>query len=269
MTCDASPAATVDEIVARVLIVEEDGSTGQIVARILEAAGHEVQLASSYAQAIQRVEQLWPDCVIVDNRFAGADGRPLLIWLVAHTAAPILVISPAADGQERLRGLGLGADDFVPTPISPGELVARVRSVLRRVPPAAHATAEHLVRAGPVVLDTETRQVRILGIWVVLTPLEFALFHFLVRRAGETLTKVALFEQVWGYTVGDTSTVTVHIRRLREKVEPDPARPILIVTVWGAGYRFDPTAGRGRALHKSTNTRTTSSRSNPGLPRPL
>lgn len=112
MTCDPSPAAArLDEIAARVLIVEEDGPTGHIVARVLDRAGYEVQLVSSCAPAMRRVEKLWPDCIVADLRLEVSDGRPLLVWLVDHTTAPIVLISPAADGQERIRGLDLGADD--------------------------------------------------------------------------------------------------------------------------------------------------------------
>lgn len=244
MSCDPSPGTALAETTARVLIVEEDGPTGHVVARVLERAGYAVHLVPSCGPAMRSVDRLWPDCIVLDLRLDGSDGRPLLSWLRHRTAAPIVLISPTADGQERIRGLELGADDFVPTPISPAELVARVRSVLRRVPPAPSTVVEHLVPVGPLVLDTKTRRVRVLGGWVVLTSLEFALLLFFVRHPCETFAKAALLEQVWGYTVGDASTVTVHVRRLREKIEPDPARPSLIVTVWGAGYRFDPSAGR-------------------------
>lgn len=229
----------------RVLIVEEDGSTGSTIARTLGRAGYAVQLVSSSTPAMRWVDQLWPDCIVLDLRLEGPEGGPLLATLRDRTVVPIVLISPAADDQERVRGLELGADDFIPAPLSPSEVVARVRSVLRRVPPApCTGVVEHLVPAGPLVLDTRTRRVRVLGVWVVLTSLEFALLIFFVRRPCETLSKAVLLEEVWGYSVGNGSTVTVHVRRLREKIEPDPARPSLIITVWGAGYRFDPSAGR-------------------------
>jgi DNA-binding response OmpR family regulator len=151
------------------------------------------------------------------------------------------MLTAKGDEDDRVLGLELGADDYLTKPFSPRELTARVRSVLRRstAPLAAAPPAEEPIRAGDVVLDPRAHEVLVGGRPVALTVREFELLAFLMQHAGEAFRREDLLEQVWGYTFGDTSTVTVHVRRLREKVERSPSDPSLITTVWGVGYRFD------------------------------
>ncbi len=168
-------------------------------------------------------------------------GLQVLQRLRAQCTLPVVVISPNAGELDRTHILDQGADDFVPSPASPTEVVARVRSVLRRQTNGHDVSLEEKVsvlRAGPVVVDGRRRRVTVSGCEVVLTSMEFKLLGFLVTHAGRALSRDELFEHVWGYTIGDRSTVTVHVRRLREKIEPDPSRPSLVQTVWGYGYCF-------------------------------
>jgi len=185
------------------------------------------------------VDRSWPDLVVLDARLPGEEGMALL-RLLACTDVPVVMISPMGDEHERAWGLQQGADDFVPNPLWPDELVARVGGVLRRARPPSP-----LIRYGPgsLLLDAGTRRVKAGVGWVTLTSIEFRLLEFLTRFPGHTFRREELLERVWGYTIGDVSTVTVHVRRLREKIEPDAAHPGFIVTVWGAGYRYDPSGG--------------------------
>jgi len=185
------------------------------------------------------VDRSWPDLVVLDARLPGEDGMAFP-RLRACTNVPVVMISPRGDEHERAWGLQQGADDFVPNPLWPDELVARVRGVLRR---ARRPSPLVQLLPGILLLDASTRRVKVGAAWVTLTSVEFRLLEFLARFPDQTFCREELLEHVWGYTIGDVSTVTVHVRRLREKIEPDPAHPGFIVTVWGAGYRFDPSGG--------------------------
>jgi len=235
--------APADGAAVKVLVVGADHQTADTARRALMRAAFAVQVVGCPNDAIVWIDKLWPDLVVID--VGDERGRGLFRTVRQRGAVPVIMISPSADADDRAWGLDLGADDFVPVPMSPSELVARTRSVLRRHPPAPRARANDLLTAGPVVLDRQTRRVRVLERWVALTTKEFALLDFLVCHPGETFHRDVLLERVWGYTFGDASTVVVHVRRLREKVEPDPSHPVLVVTVWGAGYCFDPSGGRG------------------------
>jgi len=191
------------------------------------------------AEAMVWVEASWPDLVVLDPHLP-SEGGTALEQVRARADVPVVMISPRGDAHERAWGLRLGADDFVPNPVLPEELVARVVSVLRRAgkDPVALIGGECLRE--PMALDPQGRRVRVLGTWVALTALEFRLLAFLAAHPAQPFPREVLLEQVWGYTVGNLSTVTVHVRRLREKIEPDPAQPAFLVTVWGVGYRLDP-----------------------------
>ena len=222
----------------RLLVVESDAHTAAMARRCLVRAGFSVEVSTCMTRAMAYVERSWPDLVVLDPRLPGEDGLAFQ-RLRACSDVPVVMISPRGDEHERSWGLTLGADDFVPNPVSPEELVARVRSVLRRASRAPTLVAVESERRDPLAFDVVGRRVCVRGTWTALTALEFRLLAFLAGHAAQAFSREELLEQVWGYTVGNLSTVTVHVRRLREKIEPDPAQPVFLVTVWGVGYRVD------------------------------
>lgn len=224
----------------RVLVAQSDATTAAMARRCLLRGGFSVEVSTTLAQVMVWVEKSWPDLVVLDPHLP-ADGTTAFQRVRAAAQVPVVMISPRGDAHERAWGLKLGADDFVPNPVSPDELVARVCSVLRRV--GKEPAPVHPDPPVPLAFDVVGRRVRVLGTWLALTALEFRLLAFLASHPAQAFTREDLLEQVWGYTVGNLSTVTVHVRRLREKIEPDPAQPAFLVTVWGVGYRLDPSGG--------------------------
>ena len=226
----------------RVLVVEDDATVAEVVGRYLERDGYEVEVFTDGARALARALSSPPDLVLLDLMLPGMDG--LEVCRRIRGVAPIPIIMLTARGQEgdRVLGLELGADDYVAKPFSPRELTARVRAVLRRTAESVASTTgrDGVRRAGDIDLDGPARTVKVAGRPVSLTAREFDLLAFLMDNPRRVFRREQLLEQVWGYTFGDTSTVTVHIRRLREKIERDPADPVHIKTVWGVGYRFEP-----------------------------
>ncbi len=231
---------------ARVLVIESDGPTAQMARRCLTRAGFAVEVSPSAVQAMDWIESSWADLVVLDPRLPGDDGLAFQ-RLKACSDVPVVMMSPRGDEHERTWGLRLGADDFVPSPVAPDELVARVHSVLRRTRAALAPAPVATDPSHALAFDIGGRRVRVDGVWVALTALEFRLLAFLAGHATRTFSREELLERVWGYTVGNLSTVTVHVRRLREKIEPDPAHPVLLVTVWGAGYRLDRSGRTGHS----------------------
>lgn len=230
---DAYPAPA-----AKVLVIEDDPETRRMLEGTLDAAGFATEVSTSLIEAVPWIEERWAELVIMNARLGGRDCRPFFDWLVTRQPAPVVVIGPTADGFTQGRYLERGAADFVRTPVAPAELIARTRSAVR----ASHIDGGFAVadafRAGSLTLDRQSHRVRVREQWVTLTGREFGLIDFLASHPRQAFRRSELLERVWGYTVGDLSTVTVHVRRLREKLEADPARPELIVTVWGVGYRF-------------------------------
>ena len=225
----------------RLLVVESDAHTAAMARRCLARAGFAVEVSTCAAQAMVWVERNWPDLVVLDPHLPGDDGFAFQ-RMRAVSNVPVVMMSPRGDEHERTWGLTLGADDFVPNPVLPEELVARVRSVLRRAGRAPMLVAVDTA-PDPLQFDGVGRRVCVHGAWTALTALEFRLLAFLAAHHTQAFSREELLEQVWGYTVGNLSTVTVHVRRLREKIEPDPAHPVLLVTVWGVGYRIDLSGG--------------------------
>ena len=226
---------------SRVLVVEDDATVAEVVVRYLEREGFEVESVGDGIQALERAESSLPDLVVLDLMLPGLDGLVVCRRLRAVAPIPVIMLTARDEESDRVLGLELGADDYVSKPFSPRELTARVKSVLRRAQgPLSPIDASGVLTVGDLDIDLAAREVRRHREVVTLTTREFELLVFLVRHPRRAFRREELLEHVWGYTYGDTSTVTVHIRRLREKIEPDPSAPRIIQTVWGAGYRLDP-----------------------------
>ena len=225
----------------RVLVVEDDQTVAEVVTRYLEREGFAVESVGDGNEALARADAQLPDLVVLDIMLPGLDGLEVCRHLRSRAPIPVVMLTARGGEEDRVLGLELGADDYVSKPFSPRELTARVKAVLRRAG-AQHGevdsagTFEH----DGLQIDLGAREARVRGELATLTAREFELLAFLVRRPRQVFRRDELLEHVWGYTYGDTSTVTVHIRRLREKIEDDPSAPRRITTVWGVGYRFDP-----------------------------
>lgn len=222
--------------------MEDDLTVAEVVTGYLARAGYEVEHAADGLAALEAVAVLRPQLVVLDVMLPGLDGLEVCRRLRAHGAPAVPVVMLTARGEEadRVLGLELGADDYMTKPFSPRELVLRVAAVLRRAetpPPAALSAA---LRAGDIVACPDARRAHRDGRKLALTGREFDLLVFFLRHPGRVFSREELLRHVWGWDFGDVSTVTVHVRRLREKLEVDPAVPELINTVWSAGYRFDP-----------------------------
>jgi DNA-binding response OmpR family regulator len=226
------------------MVVEDDPTVADVVVRYLERDGYTVESCGDGLEALERAGRRPPDLVVLDIMLPGIDGLEVCRRLRDAAPIPVIMLTARGDEEDRVLGLELGADDYVAKPFSPRELMARVHAVLRRahLPLDADPHDGGTLEADGVVVDLGAREVRLHGELVALTAKEFDLLAFLARRPGHVFRREELLEQVWGYTYGDASTVTVHIRRLREKIEDEPSSPTRIATVWGVGYRFD--AGR-------------------------
>jgi two-component system response regulator ResD len=224
----------------RVLVVEDDEAVADIVRRYLRSEGYDVETVGDGLAAVARATVTPPDLVVLDLTLPGLDGLEVCRRLRATMSVPIIIVSARGDESDRIAGLEAGADDYLGKPFSPRELVARVRAVLRRLTPQSPSSSAPALTAGTITVDPRARSVTVAGRAVELRPREFDLLAFLMSRPGEAVQRETLLEQVWGYSFGGTATVSVHVRRLREKVEADPANPRHIKTVWSVGYRFDP-----------------------------
>jgi DNA-binding response OmpR family regulator len=224
-----------------VLVVDDEPTVREVVSRYLELGGYRVAVAGDGPTALRTAGELLPDLVVLDLMLPGMDGLEVCRRLRAAAATPIVMLTAKSHEADRIVGLELGADDYVVKPFSPRELVARVRSVLRRTRGVADGAQPTRLWAGDLMIDSATREVEIGGHAVSLTAREFELLLFLARHPRQVFTRGQLLQRVWEYTwLGDTSTVTVHIRRLREKVEDNPSDPRRVQTVYGVGYRFVP-----------------------------
>ncbi|HEY7175145.1 MAG TPA: response regulator transcription factor [Micromonosporaceae bacterium] len=228
----------------RILVVDDDPTVSDVVRRYLERAGYDVVLASDGPAALTAFDQHHPDLVVLDLMLPGMDGLEVCRRLRADSeGVPIIMLTALGEESDRVLGLQYGADDYVTKPFSPRELVLRVQSVLRRAgADAASADPKapgEILRDGDLSVDTARRVAMRGGQELALTVREFDLLAYLMSHPGRAFRRSELLEAVWGWTFGDQSTVTVHVRRLREKIEKDPANPRRIVTVWGVGYRFE------------------------------
>ncbi|MFC5241420.1 response regulator transcription factor [Streptomyces atrovirens] len=223
---------------ARVLVVDDDPTVAEIVTGYLDRAGYVVDRAGDGPDALARAAAHWPDLVVLDLMLPGMDGLEVCRRMRGRGPVPVIMLTARGDEDDRILGLEVGADDYVTKPFSPRELVLRVESVLRRTRPAP-APASGLLRAAGLSVDPAARRATKNGTELALTIREFDLLAFFLRHPGRAFAREELMREVWGWDFGDLSTVTVHVRRLRGKVEDDPARPRIVQTVWGVGYRFD------------------------------
>jgi DNA-binding response OmpR family regulator len=224
--------------VAEVLVVDDDQTVREVVVSYLRAGGHEVTAVGNGEAAVSAMQRHRADLVVLDLMLPGVGGLEVCRRLRETTDVPIIMLTALGSESDRLVGLRLGADDYVTKPFSPRELALRVDSVLRRVQMGNMRGAR--VSDGTLVVDPTAHVVTLDGQPLSLTVREFDLLHFLLSHAGEVWTREDLLREVWGWSFGDQSTVTVHVRRLREKVEADPTRPTRLLTVWGVGYRWEP-----------------------------
>lgn len=223
----------------RILIVDDEATIRDVLRRYLEREGFEVIEAVNGPAALEAIETEPPDLAVLDLMLPGMDGLSLAARLRQQSQLPIVMLTAKGETADRIQGLETGADDYIVKPFSPREVVLRVKAVLRRREPDLGETAEAVEIHG-LRLDPPSRGVEVGGRPVSLTAKEFDLLHFLMCHPKQVFSRDQLLDQVWGYDFfGDASTVTVHIRRLREKVEADPSSPRRLVTVWGVGYKFD------------------------------
>lgn len=227
----------------RVLIVDDEAGVCEVIKRYLEREGFHVDVATDGQGALLAAAAMPPDLIVLDLMLPRIDGLEVCRRLRAQSAVPIIMLTARTEEADKLVGFRTGADDYLTKPFSPAELVLRIKAVLRR---ATSATAplvapEVSLRVGALIVAPSFRRVEVAGQVIELTAKEFDLLHFLARHPRQVFTREQLLSNVWGYDYyGDASTVTVHIRRLREKLEPDPTRPTYVKTVWGVGYKFEP-----------------------------
>jgi DNA-binding response OmpR family regulator len=221
-----------------VLVVDDEPMIRDVVARYLARDGHRVISAADGAEARGLIEREAPNLVVLDVMLPGdVDGLDLCRWIRSTSDLAVILLTARGDETDRIVGLELGADDYVTKPFSPRELATRVRTVLRRAQPAAPPPGR--IEIGPLTLDAAQHAARRDGEELRLTTREFELLWFLASNPGRVFSRDQLMARVWGYSAAlDTGTVTVHVRRLREKLEEDPSRPRLLETVWGVGYRL-------------------------------
>lgn len=225
---------------SRVVVVDDDTTVSEVVSRYLTNAGLRVEAYADGLRAVTAIVAAPPDLVVLDLMLPGLDGLEVFRQVRAATPVPVVMLTALGEESDRLLGLELGADDYITKPFSPRELVLRVQSVLRRsaapLPPAGPA----ILRDGGLCVDVGAHEVRLDGQVLALTSREYDLLVHLMRHPRQAFSRSELLRLVWGWDFGDQSTVTVHVRRLREKVETDATTPTRVVTVFGVGYRYEP-----------------------------
>jgi DNA-binding response OmpR family regulator len=224
-----------------ITIVEDEPSISEVVSLYLKRAGYQVQIYADGRAAQEGLARQLPDLIILDIMLPHVDGFTLTRELRNRSEVPIILLTSRREESDRIAGLELGADDYVVKPFSPQELVSRVRAVLRRASKSEASDGHTPVTFPDLTIDPQTRLVTVRGTEVILTAKEFDMLYHLALHPRQVFTRNQLLESIWGMSEYiDSSTVTVHIRRLREKIESDPANPAHLQTVWGVGYKFEP-----------------------------
>ncbi|MEX2229787.1 MAG: response regulator transcription factor [Dehalococcoidia bacterium] len=227
----------------RILVVEDEPMVAEVVERYLARDGHDVEVVYDGREAMEAFERFAPSLIVLDLMLPGVDGIEICRRIRERSQTPIIMLTARGDEVDKLQGLGVGADDYVTKPFSPRELAARVQAVLRRAGPswARHSGDDQLLRFDDLLIDLPKRAVENARGPLELTAREFDLLSFLTRHPGQVFTRDQLLDAVWDRTfAGEPGTVTVHMRRLRSKVEADASRPRHLKTVWGVGYKFEP-----------------------------
>ncbi len=228
------------DLARHVLVVDDDRTVAEVVSAYLRNAGYVVLTAEDGQSALELSAAHVPDLVVLDLMLPGIPGLEVCRRLRELGPVPIIMLTARTGEHERVAGLQSGADDYVTKPFSPRELVARVDAVLRRAAPQPAHGKSSIIADGELRIDEGAREVRLRGRPVGLTSREYDLLAFLARNPRIAFTRELLLRRVWDWSFGDVSTVTVHMRRLREKIEENPAKPKRLVTVWGTGYRYEP-----------------------------
>ncbi len=222
-----------------VLVVDDEDTIREVVRRYLEREGFKVQEAADGYEALDSIKADPPDLIVLDLMLPGIDGLTITQHLRQDRQIPIIMLTAKGEASDRIRGLDLGADDYITKPFSPQEVVSRVRAVLRRVNGVSATLEQGSLEFERLSIDSSARNVKVEGRSVTLTAKEFDLLWFFAQHPDQVFSRTQLLANVWGdelYT--DPSTVTVHIRRLREKIEANPGKPAHLLTVWGVGYKF-------------------------------
>jgi DNA-binding response OmpR family regulator len=224
-----------------ILVVEDEPSISEVVGLYLQRAGFRVKYARDGLEAQEKIESQPPDLIVMDLMLPMMNGFELTRWLRDQSNIPIIMLTARRDEIDRITGLEMGADDYVLKPFSPQELVSRVRAVLRRSNIAKMEIGEKPITFPSLIIDPQTRLLTIDDTEISLTAKEFETLWLLAQHPRQVFTRSQILENVWGISdYIDPSTVTVHIRRLREKIESDPSDPQHLITVWGVGYKFEP-----------------------------
>ncbi len=228
--------------VPQVLVVDDDPIVRDVLGRYLSRAGYDVRAVGDGGAAMEEYDRRLPDLVVLDLMLPVLDGLEVFRRVRSRDGrTPVIMLTARGDETDRVVGLDSGADDYVAKPFSPREVVARVRAVLRRGEAGPEPESAEPVSVGPFEIDPQAHEAQLDGREVRLTPKEFDLLLFFGRHPRIAFSRSQLLDEVWDIAYdGDPSTVTVHVRRLREKIETDPSKPERLVTVWGAGYRFEP-----------------------------
>lgn len=222
-----------------ILVVDDEATIREVLRRYLEREGYRVVEAADGESALAAIDEAEPALIVLDLMLPGVDGLEIARSLREVHSIPIVMLTARGELSDRIEGLELGADDYIVKPFSPREVTLRVQAVLRRQEEGTIEAGDPLELDG-LALDPKTREVTIEGAPADLTAKEFDLLHFLMRHPRQVFSRDQLLDNVWGYEFyGDPSTVTVHIRRLREKIEADPSNPKRLLTVWGVGYKYE------------------------------
>ena len=226
----------------KILVIEDEPSLAEVVSLYLTRAGFQVQIAADGKEAMKILEKKIPDFIIMDLMLPEIDGLSLTRWVRDRSDVPIIMVTARREEIDRIAGLEMGADDYVVKPFSPQELVSRVRAVLRRTGrDQAGSNADQKLTFASISIDPLSRVVTVNDTQIELTAKEFDMLYLLARHPKQVFTRDQLLERVWGGAEYiDPGTVTVHVRRLREKIESDPSSPKHLLTVWGVGYKFEP-----------------------------